>query len=78
VLVDRTDGRRYPSASSFAYKLSLDEPGRAYNLSLCPSQVRRGNWSLAVYNPMPTIALGYNLTVHVLGRCLHACHGRGK
>lgn len=67
----------YPGADHFRYKLSLDRPGSAYNLSLCPSQVRGANWTLAVYNPMPTVPIGYNVTVHRIGRCLHACSGHG-
>lgn len=76
VLLAEADGD-YPGADHFRYKLSLDRPGSAYNLSLCPSQVRGANWTLAVYNPMPTIPIGYNVTVHRIGRCLHACSGHG-
>lgn len=80
VLLDRThnNGTSYPTASSFAYKLSLDQPDTRYNLSLCPSQVRSGEWLLAVYNPLPTQALAYSLTVHKVGRCLHNCSEHGS
>jgi hypothetical protein len=74
----QANGSSYPTASSFAYKLSLDQPATVYNLSLCPSQVRQGEWVLAMYNPMPTTALAYNLTVHRIGRCLHNCSDNGR
>lgn len=56
----------------------LPLPMQSYNLSLCPAQVRQGQWMAAVYNPRPTMALAFNLTVHKVGRCLHACSGHGR
>ena len=74
----QAEGGSYPTASSFSYKLALDQPATLYNLSLCPSQVRQGEWALAVYNPMPSMPLAYNLTVHKVGRCLHNCSDKGR
>lgn len=78
VLLGKVNGTAYPSPTSFAHKLPLDAPDKHYNLSLCPSQVRSGEWLLAVYNPLPTTPLGFSLAVHKIGRCLHSCSGHGS
>lgn len=68
----------YPSPGNYLFKLSLDQPNTNYSLSLCPAQAREGNYSLAVYNPVPTAALAFNLTLHKIGRCLHNCSSHGR
>jgi hypothetical protein len=78
VLLDQANGSVYPSPSDFTYKLALDEPNRPFNLSLCAAQVRAGQWVAAVYNPLPTAPLGFNLTVHKIGRCLRNCSDHGR
>lgn len=58
---------------------ALNQPlPQAFNLSLCPAQVRSGRWVLAVYNPLHTMPLAFNLTVHKVGRCLHNCSSHGR
>ena len=74
----QANGSVYPSPSDFSYKLALDEPNRSFNLSLCAAQVRAGQWVAAVYNPLPTAPLGFNLTVHKIGRCLRNCSDHGR
>lgn len=74
----QANGSVYPSPSDFTYKLALDEPNRSFNLSLCAAQVRAGQWVAAVYNPLPTAPLGFNLTVHKIGRCLRNCSDHGR
>ena len=74
----QANGSVYPSPADFTYKLALDEPNRSFNLSLCAAQARAGQWVAAVYNPLPTAALGFNLTVHKIGRCLHNCSDHGR
>ncbi len=74
----QANGSVYPSPSDFTYKLALDEPNRPFNLSLCAAQVRAGQWVAAVYNPLPSAPLGFNLTVHKIGRCLRNCSNHGR
>ena len=69
----------FPSSTNFTYKLPLDQPNQLYVLYLCPTQVRQiGGFNLAVYNPMPTMPLAYNLTLSKIGRCLHNCSDNGR
>ena len=74
----QANGSTFPTPQDFSYKLSLDKPGQAYNLSLCPARAREDQWVLAVYNPVPNQPLAFNLTAHKIGRCLHNCSSHGR
>ncbi len=57
---------------------SISPPAPLRTVPLRSTAVRSGEWLLAVYNPLPTTPLGFALTVHKVGRCLHNCSGHGR
>jgi hypothetical protein len=70
------DGRdAFPSAENFTYRLSLDLE-KLHTLSLCPSQIARGAWKAALYNPS-LLALNFSLSIDKLGKCLNDCSDKG-
>ncbi|KDD73492.1 hypothetical protein H632_c2121p0 [Helicosporidium sp. ATCC 50920] len=66
-----------PSAREYDHKFVLDEPDAVHALSVCPSQLRKGPWRMAIYNPLPSAPMGYNVTVFANGRCLGDCNKHG-
>jgi hypothetical protein len=78
VLVAATGDGSFPTAANFTHRLVLDQQGVPRSLALCASQLKLGDWKLAVYNPLPTAPINYSMTVRREGRCLNACSRHGE
>lgn len=48
----QTNHTAYPTAEAYTHKLVLEEQNVTRTLTLCPTQLVKGEWALAVYNPL--------------------------
>ena len=81
ILLARQNGSgklTFPTVSNYSHKLTLDEQNVTRTLALCPTRYRESNWTLAVFNPMRTIDVGYTLVVKKIGHCLNHCSDHGQ
>uniref|UniRef100_A0A1D1ZTQ2 EGF-like domain-containing protein n=1 Tax=Auxenochlorella protothecoides TaxID=3075 RepID=A0A1D1ZTQ2_AUXPR len=78
ILLSPTNHTAYPTAEAYTHKLVLEEQNVTRTLTLCPTQLVKGEWALAVYNPLRGFQVGFSLTLERQGHCLNGCSGHGK
>ncbi|XRB19057.1 EGF-like domain-containing protein [Pseudoscourfieldia marina] len=71
----------YPSKEDYTFRKVLMKELEKYTVNVCASQLTEGQWQVAIYNPVRSRNLKFNVTANEKAYCPNNCHedeGHGK
>ena len=74
VLLLQGGANGYPSREAYTYRKVLEKENTTYTVNVCASQLTEGQWQVALYNPVRSRSIAFNVTAYEKVYCPNNCH----